>query len=565
MKINYLFVLVALFIASFIRAQVPSANFSINPNPICTGSTNVLTITDLSTGNPTSWSYTVTPGIPGPLTQTFSAQNPTVSFQIAAVYSVYLVATNSNGSSTRAVQTLTVLNSPNGQVTPTAVATCTNGSPVTMSVLTGGPGGGGATTFSWSTGATTSVIAVSPAVTTVYTCVISANNGCKVTRTTTVSVGNPTISITASPINICPGYFSTLTANSSGSAPFTYTWSTTANTKSEMITTPGVYNVTVTTGNGCIGTKSISIGTSTALTASIAASNSVICRGNNLLLTGAGGTTYSWSTGAVAGNINVNPTSTTIYSVIALTGTCQGTASFTVQVNQTPTIIASASPTMVCSGNSTTLTASGASSFTWTPGAIVASSIVVSPTVAAGNGLVLYSVTGSNTACPSRNAAITLMVSYGPTLSVVASPTSVCAGEPMALSASGASTYSWSNGVNQGLQIVYPQLNATYTLTGADANGCTTAKVVTLTVDECAGLVENQKSRMGVYPNPSNGTFKITGTAGSFVITDLTGKTITTGLLSAETNCQTEITLPVNGVYFIQHANGSVLKVVVAK
>jgi hypothetical protein len=565
MKITTLLSLIAFLLVTTMKAQTPTANFSISPNPVCSGSTNVITITDLSTGNPTSWSYTVTAGGPGPLTQTFSTQNPTLTLQAPVVYSVMLVATNSNGSSTRVVQTLTVLAGPNGQVQPTAVTTCTNGAPVSLNVQTGGgPGGGGVNTYSWSTGATSSSIAVNPSVTTVYTCVITATNGCTVTRTSTVTVGNPTVSIVSNPVNICPGFFSTLTANSSGSAPFTYTWSTAVNTKTETIANAGVYNVTVTTGNGCVGTQTISVGTSTALTASIAANSSVICRGNQLQLTGVGGTTYSWSTGTIANNINVNPTSTTVYSVIALTGTCQGTASFTVQVNVTPTLQVSASSTAVCSGNSATLNASGATNYTWTQSGSTSPSIVITPT-STSSGMIIYLLSGSNPGCPVRNTTQNIMVYTSPVLSVVASPTAVCAGEAMALSASGASTYSWSNGVNQSLQIVYPQTNASYTLTGVDANGCVGSRVYTPVVNECAGVMEVQATTLGVYPNPSTGSVAIKGAAGDFTITDLTGKAIGTGNLSAANDFTAEVNFGYNGIYFIQQTSGAVVKVIVVK
>ena len=564
MKINTLFFAVAFLTAFISKAQTPTANFSISPNPVCNGTANVVSITDLSTGNPTSWSYTVTAGGPGPGTQTFAVQNPTFTMQAAGVYSVMLVATNSNGASTRVVQTLTVLASPNGQVLPTAVSTCTNGSPVTLNVQTGGgPGGGGAVTYSWSTGATSTSISVSPSITTIYTCVITATNGCKLTRTSTVTVGNPTISVVSNPPSICPGFFATLTANSSGSAPFTYTWSTSVNTKTENITSPGVYNVTVTTGNGCTGTQSITIGTSTALTASIAANSSVICRGNQLQLTGAGGTTYSWSTGMVANNIMVNPTTTTVYSVTALSGTCLGTASFTVQVNLTPTLQISATSTAVCTGNSATLTASGATSYTWTQFGTNSASVVITPT-STTSGLVIYLLTGSNTGCPARSATQNIMVYASPSLAVAASPTAVCAGEAMALSVSGANSYTWSNGVNQALQIVYPQVNATYTITGVDANGCSGSKVFTPVVNECTGLIDQNISALSVYPNPSTGAIHFKGAGGDFTITDLTGKVIGTGTLNAGNNYTAQINFTSNGIYFIQQANGAAVKVIIA-
>jgi len=73
---------------------------------------------------------------------------------------------------------------------------------------------GGASTYSWNTGATTQTIAVSPTITTVYTATGTATAGCSDTQTISILVSaNPTVNISASSASVCSGSSATLTAS----------------------------------------------------------------------------------------------------------------------------------------------------------------------------------------------------------------------------------------------------------------------------------------------------------------------------------------------------------------
>ncbi len=70
-----------------------------------------------------------------------------------------------------------------------------------------------------------------------------------------------------------------------------------------------------------------------------------------------------------------------------------------------------------------------------------------------------------------------------PVLSVSASPNPICSGQSTVLTASGASTYSWSGGLGTGAsKTVTPSSTTTYTVTGTTA-GCTGTAEVTVTVN----------------------------------------------------------------------------------
>ena len=99
--------------------------------------------------------------------------------------------------------------------------------------------------------------------------------------------------------------------------------------------------------------------------------------------------------------------------------------------------------------------------------------------------------------------------------SISASPTSgsICPGETINLSASGATTYSWSpsNGLSNATianPIASPAITTTYIVTGT-TNDCWNKATVAITVT-CTGIEEKNKfNDLVVFPNPGQGIFKI--------------------------------------------------------
>jgi PKD repeat protein len=75
----------------------PSANFAGAPSTICAGQS--VNFFDLSTGAPSSWSWTFTGGTPSSST----LQNPAVSYSAAGTFAVSLTATNAFGGNTKTV------------------------------------------------------------------------------------------------------------------------------------------------------------------------------------------------------------------------------------------------------------------------------------------------------------------------------------------------------------------------------------------------------------------------------------------------------------------------------
>lgn len=159
-----------------------------------------------------------------------------------------------------------------------------------------------------------------------------------------------------------------------------------------------------------------------------------------------------------------------------LGASCLVSNSITVVAN-TPTVLASATNPTLCAGSTVSLTASGATTYSWLPAGGTGSSTTDTPTAT-----VVYTVTGSNSGCNST-ANVSVTVNAGPTMSVATSASSICATSSATLIAVGATTYSWNTGATTQGIIVTPSLTTTYTVTGIGANGCTTDAVITQSVN----------------------------------------------------------------------------------
>src|SRR5262249_42148867 len=69
-----------------------------------------------------------------------------------------------------------------------------------------------------------------------------------------------------------------------------------------------------------------------------AANDGIICTGASATITGTGGTSYLWSTGAVTASITVTPAVTTTYTVTVTNANgCTATTTRTITVNSLPT------------------------------------------------------------------------------------------------------------------------------------------------------------------------------------------------------------------------------------
>jgi len=327
--------------------------------------------------------------------------------------------------------------------------------------------GSGAQSYTWNNNVQNGV-AFTPSTTQSYTVTGTAANGCTNTAQVQVAVNaSPAVSAGQNQ-TVCAGTSVTL----SGSGASTYTWNN--NVQNGVAFTPSTtqsYTVTGTAANGCTNTAQVTVSVN-ALPVVSAGLPLSVCPGTSVLLTGFGAQTYTWNNG-VQNAVTFVPTNTQTYTVVGTDQNgCQGSAQVVVTVNPTPLVSGGANQT-ICSGASATLSGTGAASYAWSGG--VQNGI---PFVPQGNQT--YTVTGTSAAGCQAIAQVTITVVNNPVVSGGANQT-VCPGAQVTLTGSGATTYVWNNGVQNGVSFV-PSTTQTYTLTGTDANGCSDTSVVTVTV-----------------------------------------------------------------------------------
>jgi hypothetical protein len=264
----------------------------------------------------------------------------------------------------------------------------------------------GTTTYSWSSGGTSSLATVSPSVNTTYTVtgVAAGTLGCPYSATAAINVVKVNVNAATSPTMLCVGGEATVTASGASS----YTWST-GPTGMVITVTPSVttvYTVYATNAEGCTDDFSVAV---TVNTNSLQLTpNTSICLGSSLPLSVSGGTSYLWSNNNPFPNITVTPAVTTVYTVSAkdIYG-CKLTGAVTVTVNPRPIINATAASNLICMNNAVMLSATGASSYTWSTGA-TGNSAQVTPTIDVTH---YYYVTGTDAAGCTNTATVTLEVS----------------------------------------------------------------------------------------------------------------------------------------------------------
>jgi len=163
------------------------------------------------------------------------------------------------------------------------------------------------------------------------------------------------------------------------------------------------------------------------------------------------------------------------------------TSYITVGANPSPTFIPTA-PT-VCLGDSVSITASGATTYTWWPStglsASTGTTVNASPSTTTS-----YMVTGTLGGCTGTNS-VTVTVNPNPVITIVPNPVTICAGSCVTLTASGCITYSWSNSFTGSPMTICPATTTHYTVTGTDMNSCTATSTVAVIVDSALVISVN--------------------------------------------------------------------------
>ncbi|HRI19788.1 MAG TPA: T9SS type A sorting domain-containing protein, partial [Panacibacter sp.] len=341
-----------------------------------------------------------------------------------------------------------------------------------------------ASSYLWSTGATTRSIVVNTAGN--YTVTVTNSTGCKgasAVKTVTVNA-LPVATVSADGLTtFCQGGSVTLTASAASS----YLWSNGATTQSIIANTAGNYSVTVTNVSGCSATSAATdVIVNPLPTPSITANGpTTFCTGGSVTLSSSAASYYTWYDAAnqpVWYQQDYSATNAGSYHVtVGDANGCEGSSSATtVTTNPLPEpVITASGPITFCQGGSVTLTApNGYSSYLWSNGA-TSKTITVS-----ANGSYSVTVTNAN-GCSGISNQIFVFVNALPVPNVTANgPLSFCQGGNVKLTANnGYSSYLWSNGATTKAITVNTAGNYTVTVTDA-STGCTgTSAVKTVTVN----------------------------------------------------------------------------------
>jgi hypothetical protein len=199
---------------------------------------------------------------------------------------------------------------------------------------------------------------------------VNANNCFNTSSQIVVTASQPTLNISATDLAVCAGQSSTLSVNGAN----TYTWTSGPSASVYPVTPASQTTYTVigtNTTSSCTATATISVDVYTpSLTIT---GNTVVCDGMSTTLTASSANAYTWNPGGLPfATYPVTPASTTIFTVNAVgisSGGLNCPISGTVQVtvNPNPTITATSSRSVICKNEIATITAGGASSYTFIP------------------------------------------------------------------------------------------------------------------------------------------------------------------------------------------------------
>ncbi|NVO03671.1 MAG: gliding motility-associated C-terminal domain-containing protein [Bacteroidetes bacterium] len=257
----------------------------------------------------------------------------------------------------------------------------------------------------------------------------------------------------------------------------------------------GVTKLISTGGNCCLVPPSTN-----PPNANFTVSDSSVCVGSCLNFTDLStNTPTSWNwvfTGGTPGTSNIqNPSNICYNSPGSYPVTLTASNSYGTDVlTKTSYIVVTANPTVsinppsisICPGDSTSLTATGASTYSWSPSTGLNST--TGTTVMAGPvATTIYTVTGSTSGCTGTSTSV-VTVSALPNLTVNPNATTICNGASDTLIASGATSYSWSpsTGLNTTVGntvIANPTSTTVYSVTGT-ISGCTNSTSVAVTVNQ---------------------------------------------------------------------------------
>ncbi len=243
------------------------------------------------------------------------------------------------------------------------------------------------------------------------------------------------------------------------------------------------------------------------------------CQGNSVDLSSSGGVLYQWYengisiNGATSNSISgINHSGNFSVTIVADANGCSDnsvSAPVNVTVKSLPLVTVTA-PVKVCVGTSYTVSAKGASNYSWKPSTYTGNTFDFTPSVAGKDN---YTVTGTDNNNCSNTASTSVIVIPLPALVAYTNSSTISGGQQANLFTSSQSVqYEWSPSFGLSCitcenPIASPAHTTVSTVTITDDNGCVNSDTVGLNVDETVTLYIPS----AFTPNGNNPIFKAEG------------------------------------------------------
>ncbi|MFN8283546.1 MAG: PKD domain-containing protein [Chitinophagales bacterium] len=440
----------------------------------------------------------------------------------------------SNGCSTMVTKVITVNALPTVAAITGAASVCVNSTTTYSSTTAGGTWSSSATGIA-TVNANGVVSGVSPGTAEIRYTVTS--NGCSTMVTKVITVNAlPTVAAITGAASVCVNSTTTYSSTTAGG-----TWSSSATGIATVNAngvvggvSPGTAEIRYTvTSNGCstMVAKVITVNALPTVAAITGAASVCVNSTTTYSSTTAGGTWSSSATGIATVNANgvvsgVSPGTAEIRYTVTSNG-CSTMVTKVITVNAIPAVTVN-SPT-ICPNTSATLTAGGANTYTWTGG--LTGNPATTPVLTSST---TYVVTGTANGCTKSATATVTVNSTPPTVVISPRDPSVCLGDVITLSVSGANSYTWTPGNTTGSTYIFTPSATTKVKVQGTSGTCSNPGYDSVTVSIkpkptvsvssptiCAGQTATIQA---------NGASTYTWSGG------LTGNPATTGVLTANTN-----------------------------
>ncbi len=423
---------------------------------------------------------------------------PGSSFTGLAVGTYDIVVMDNNGCQATTTVTLTNSSGPTASASATD-ASCNGTSDGT--IIASGSGGSAPYTYSidgTNFGTTTTFTGVAAGTYTVY-----VNDAGSCQGTTTVTISEPTAVVHTANVTdaACGSSNGSIVATATGgTGPYMYSLNSGTPQSSGTFSglAAGSYTVQATDANGCISTMSsetVGGGAAPVLTSPTITDETCMDGNGQIIVNATGGTgALQYSSD---GGVNYQPSpvfaglSAGTYAVVVQDASgCTSSTNATVTNSGGFTLIVNpGSGSTICEGNSVNISASGAgtgATYTWDQGLGTGASHTVSPTVTT-----TYSVEATDASSCTETQSVTVTVQTEPTVTVIPSNPTICAGETQTLTATGAQSYVWNTGATTATIDVTPSSQTTYTVIGQNGSCAGTPVQVTVGVDPSPTVVAN--------------------------------------------------------------------------